>query len=302
MASRDRKTTPFPCFLLILPFFVFADRHSHDEMLRENVVIFTDPSSTNSTNCLMTSSNNGVKLVIFDKDGTLLDFNKMWLPWAANTVRLLEAATKLPVGPAVYKTLGVDPVKAKVSMGCLAEKTLTGVREDVALTLQTFGVNPIEAAAIVEGCVPEASTGATAPVCDLIFLFQTLKAMGIKLAVCTADSRTATMEQMRMLGVARLLDDIVCGNDVGVIPKPSPHCAMHICKRLGVDLKATIMVGDTIADLKMGRVAGLRASVAVMTGVGTRETLKEYTDYFLEDVSELPNLISNVMNEDTKRG
>ena len=41
------------------------------------------------------------------------------------------------------------------------------------------------------------------------------------------------------------------------------------------------MVGDTIADLKMGKVAGLRASVAVMTGVGTRETLAQYSDYFV---------------------
>lgn len=83
------------------------------------------------------------------------------------------------------------------------------------------------------------------------------------------------------------------------------------------------MVGDTIADLKMGKVAGLRASVAVMTGVGTRETLAQYSDYFvsfgvgahlhlgfidwfidfqLEDISELPQLISKTMNEDTKRG
>lgn len=42
-----------------------------------------------------------------------------------------------------------------------------------------------------------------------------------------------------------------------------------------------IMVGDTVADLKMGRVAGLRASIGVLTGVGTRESLKEYTDYFV---------------------
>ncbi|PIO60024.1 hypothetical protein TELCIR_18494 [Teladorsagia circumcincta] len=37
---------------------------------------------------------------------------------------------------------------------------------------------------------------------------------------------------MRFLGIASLLDDVVCGNDRGIIPKPSPHCAMQICKRL----------------------------------------------------------------------
>ncbi|CAB3408348.1 unnamed protein product [Caenorhabditis bovis] len=250
----------------------------------------------------MSYSNNGVKLIIFDKDGTLLDFHKMWLPYATTTVRLLEASTKMRVGPAIYKTLGVDPVAGKVSMGALAEKTLIGIREDISLTLQSFGILPIEADAIVQGCVPEASPGEMAPVCDLPKLFGTLKSMGIKIAVCTADSRPATMEQMNKLGVAEYLDDVVCGSDVGIVPKPSPHCAITICKRLNVGFKETLMVGDTIADLKMGRVAGLRASVAVMTGVGTRETLAEYSDYFLDDISGLPQLISKTMAEDTKRG
>ncbi|VDM73526.1 unnamed protein product [Strongylus vulgaris] len=62
------------------------------------------------------------------------------------------------------------------------------------------------------------------------------------------------------------------------------------------------MVGDTVADLKMGRVAGLRASVGVLTGVGNRDTLKEYTDYFLDNVSELPWLIATKINENMKRG
>ncbi|CAI5437416.1 unnamed protein product [Caenorhabditis angaria] len=248
----------------------------------------------------MTLNNNGVKLIIFDKDGTLLDFHKMWLPYAENTVQLLEKATKLNVGPAVYKTLGVDILAGKVSMGALAEKTLTGIREDVSLTLQTFGINPTEADSIVQGCVPEASPGQMAPVCDLPKLFEVLKSMGILIAVCTADSRAATIDQMNKLGVTRFLDDVVCGNDVGIVPKPSPHCAIQICKRLNVELKEALMVGDTIADLKMGKVAGLRASVAVMTGVGTRDTLKEYSDYFLDDVSGLPQLISKF--EDTKRG
>ncbi|XGW21871.1 hypothetical protein V3C99_004657 [Haemonchus contortus] len=244
---------------------------------------------------------NEVKLVIFDKDGTLVDFHRMWLPWAANTVKLLERATGRPVGPAVYKTLGVDPIQGKVSMGALAEKTLTGIRADVSVTLQQFGISAKDADSIVERGVPEASPGETAPTCDLPKLFRELRALGCKLALCTADSRAATEQQLRILGIASLLDDVVCGNDSGIIPKPSPLCAIQICKRLDVPLNQAIMVGDTTADLKMGRVAGLKASVAVLTGVGNRDNLKEYSDYFLENVSELPLLIAKI-NENTKRG
>lgn len=259
---------------------------------------------TMNNRCRMSNENNStVRLIIFDKDGTLLDFHKMWFPYALTTVQLMEEGTKKPVGAAIYKTLGVDPVTEKVSMGALAEKTLTGIREDIARTMQTFGYSQTEAAALVDTFVPEASPGEMVAVCDLPRLFQTLKAMGIKIAVCTADSRAATMDQMDRLGVTALIDDIVCGNDKGVVPKPSPHCAIQICKRLNVELKETLMVGDTIADLKMGRVAGLRASVAVMTGVGNRQTLAEYSDFFLEDISGLPELIMTTLKtEDTKRG
>ncbi|KJH46841.1 haloacid dehalogenase-like hydrolase [Dictyocaulus viviparus] len=183
------------------------------------------------------TADNEVKLVIFDKDGTLVDFHRMWLPWAAETVQLLETTTGRRVGPAVYKTLGVDPIQGKVSMGSLAEKTLIGIRADVSATLQKLGIPAIEADAIVEKAVPEASNGETAPVCDLQKLFRELRALGCKSALCTADSRTATEQQMRDLGIANLLDDVVCGNDPGIIPKPSPHCALQICKRLGVPLK-----------------------------------------------------------------
>ncbi|KAK6025357.1 haloacid dehalogenase-like hydrolase, partial [Ostertagia ostertagi] len=180
-----------------------------------------------------------------------------------------------------------------------------------------FGICAEDADAIVVRAVPEASTGQTAPVCDLQKLFRELRSLGCKLALCTADSRAATEQQMRLLGIASLLDDVVCGNDHGIIPKPSPHCAIQICKRLEVPLHQAIMVGDTIADLKMGRVAGLRASVGVLTGVGNRDTLKEYSDYFvsinflgklfilcddLDNVSELPLLIATKINQNTKRG
>ena len=131
-------------------------------------------------------------------------------------------------------------------MGALAEKTLTGIREDISLTLQTFGITPVEADAIVHGCVPEASPGEMSPVCDMPALFTTLKSMGINIAVCTADSRAATIDQMNKMGVVPFLDDVICGNDVGIVPKPSPHCAIQICRRLGVELKVFLHLRDML--------------------------------------------------------
>ncbi|GMT01500.1 hypothetical protein PENTCL1PPCAC_23674, partial [Pristionchus entomophagus] len=221
-----------------------------------------------------------IKLVIFDKDGTLVDFHSMWIPWAKATVAMLEKETGIACGAAVYKTLGVDPLTCKVSMGALAEKTLLGIRADVSKTLQSLGINQESADAICQVAVPEAvKDGVTRPVCDLPTLFESLARRGVRSAVCTADSRRATVNQLDMLGIAPYMDLVVCGNDQGIVPKPSPHCAIQICKKLGVELSEALMVGDTVADVKMGRVAGLRASVAC------------------EDVSELPMLIDKLNSE-----
>ena len=45
---------------------------------------------------------------------------------------------------------------------------------------------------------------------------------------------------MQILGIEHMLDDVVCGNDKGIIPKPSPHCAVQICKRVGVELDVSL--------------------------------------------------------------
>lgn len=75
-------------------------------------------------------------------------------------------------------------------MGSLAEKNLAGIRADVSMTLQMHhGIPGHEADKIVEFGVPEAANGQTHPVCDLRELLLELRSMGIKSALCTADSR-----------------------------------------------------------------------------------------------------------------
>lgn len=53
--------------------------------------------------------------------------------------------------------------------------------------------------------------------------------------------------------------------------KPSPRFLLDACDAFGVDLSASYMVGDKLADLECGWNAGVCASVLVRTGYG-RET------------------------------
>ncbi len=59
----------------------------------------------------------GIDLVAFDKDGTLIDFHAMWGGWARELGTRLEGATGRPVAGDVFAALGYDPVARTVAPG-----------------------------------------------------------------------------------------------------------------------------------------------------------------------------------------
>ena len=46
--------------------------------------------------------------------------------------------------------------------------------------------------------------------------------------------RASTMSTLKALGVERMVDLVVCGDDNGSKPKPDPDNALFICRQLGV--------------------------------------------------------------------
>ena len=51
------------------------------------------------------------------------------------------------------------------------------------------------------------------------------------------------------------------------------------------------MVGDTLADMGMGKSAKLGATIGVLSGVGGREELNPHADYLVKHVGELPSIL-----------
>jgi phosphoglycolate phosphatase len=60
---------------------------------------------------------------------------------------------------------------------------------------------------------------------------------------------------------------VVCADD-GVANKPAPDPVLHLCAALGVPPSRTAVVGDSPADIAMGRRAGAGLVVGVRTGIG----------------------------------
>ena len=81
-------------------------------------------------------------LIIFDKDGTLLDFDQMWGGWALEIARRLEQASGKPLIDLLSTTWGFDPITKHVEPdGELAGKTLAYLHDLTLNTLRSDGFN-----------------------------------------------------------------------------------------------------------------------------------------------------------------
>jgi N-acetyl-D-muramate 6-phosphate phosphatase len=64
------------------------------------------------------------------------------------------------------------------------------------------------------------------------------------------------------LGFAPLLDVVVCSEDAGV-RQPAPEVLLRACSQLGVDPRASLFVGDDLADVESAANVGMRTLQAL---------------------------------------
>jgi len=227
-------------------------------------------------------------LIIFDKDGTLIDFDAMWSGWMWALGRRLEANSGLPLATALYEAMGVDPISGRVSAdGRLAATPMAILRGLTAEVLRGCGLSPeaTESALAASWHIPD-PVALARPLADLNTLFGVLRGARIKIAIATTDDRTPTEATLVGLGVAGLVDVLLCADD-GVPVKPAPHMVWAACRATGVQPAQSVVVGDTVADMQMGRAAGAGLVIGVLSGVGNEAALKPHADWILASVEEL---------------
>jgi phosphoglycolate phosphatase-like HAD superfamily hydrolase len=230
----------------------------------------------------------GIDLLIFDKDGTLIEFHLMWGVWVDELAGRLEAEGGRPLRGGLYSLLGVDPETGLVhAHGLLAATPMSRIRELVEAYVVESGVPPQQAEAAVDAAWHAPDPVALAqPVTDLKALFARLRPRVALFAVATSDDRDPTERTLAALGIAGEMAALVCADD-GIANKPAPDPVLHLCRLLGVPPERTAVVGDSPADLRMARAAGAARTIGVLTGVADRDDLAPLADAVLSSVAEL---------------
>jgi HAD superfamily hydrolase (TIGR01509 family) len=192
------------------------------------------------------------------------------------------------VAARLFDAVRFDAATGRVDPGGpLAVATMAELRALTAELLRNEGLTAAQAEAVAEAAwfIPD-PVALARPLADLPALFERLRARGMRIAVATTDDRAPTLATLAALGVAPLVDALACGDDGRPI-KPAPDAILALCCELGIAPERAAMVGDTAADLRMGRAAGVGRNVGVLSGVGTADLLAPLADALLPSIAEL---------------
>ena len=228
-----------------------------------------------------------IRGILFDKDGTLLDYARSWLP--VNRELAEFAACGDPVLAArLLRETGMDPETGHVVPDSLLA---AGNTQEIAAGLVGAG-SPLDAESIVahlDGLFASAASRAV-PVTDLKAFFENLHGKGYKLGIASSDNERSIRHTAERFGFAHLVH-YVAGYDSGYGVKPEPGMVLGFSAATGLPVEEIAVVGDNNHDLHMGRAAGAGLNVGVLTGTGSRESLSAASDHCLNDITELESVL-----------
>jgi phosphoglycolate phosphatase-like HAD superfamily hydrolase len=207
---------------------------------------------------------NNIKLVVFDKDGTLIEFQNYWCKWAKSVViSLVELYESLPLEKkrpilrsrgfpedALYRFLGCNKLTGKVEnqkgalclgdMVIIKQAVLNFFRTYVNLSendLQEYFDNAFKKAIdAIEGDIKALGSNPG----DIKELFQELKDVGCNIAVFTSDVSYATYKALSVLGVNESFADnpdlILCSDSEcdRRFEKPSGDALRYLANQVGL--------------------------------------------------------------------
>ena len=210
-----------------------------------------------------------LKLAVWDVDGTLVDSR------ASIAGILQEAAVTVGVTPPTY-----DQVRQIV--GLSLKEAVEQMCPDLDPERAAIYAAEYKQTFVRHHAKPDFHEPlyAGADVC-----LRRLKAEGWLLGMATGKSRRGIDRNTAAYGWEGLFDASFCADDGP--SKPHPHMIQLNMDALGVDRRQTVMIGDTVHDIRMGRDAGIY-TIAVSWGFNTVEELQSVTPgHIVHDFDEL---------------
>lgn len=222
-----------------------------------------------------------VRAVLFDKDGTLFDFEATWNIWTGRLLQELSGGDET-LWEALARAILFDPETGGFLPGSPA---IAGTNIEVAKALAVHlpGTDPVRLERHLSERAAEAPLREAVPLDPYL---RGLASRGLALGVMTNDSEISARAHLDAVGVFGHFD-FVAGADSGYGAKPDPDPLWAFCNMVDVVPEQAVMVGDSAHDLVAARAAGM-IPVGVLTGLAPAEELASLARVVLPDIGHLP--------------
>lgn len=228
-----------------------------------------------------------ISAILFDKDGTLFDFQLTWGAWATAALAELSGGDDVLLA-AMADMLGYDTSTRKFRPDSFVIAGTSGEIADALASLlpgRTRDEILIEVDRLAASVIPVEAV-------PLDPFLTKLRALGYPLGIATNDSEAVARSNLDHCQIRHHFDFVV-GADSGHGGKPGPGMLTAFARHTGLPATEIAMVGDSLHDLKAGRAAGM-VNVAVLTGVATEAELAPFADHVLPDVGHLPEVLGGL--------
>lgn len=231
-----------------------------------------------------------IKGILFDKDGTLLDYDESWLPVNRELARIASQGDAV-LADQLLAACGMDPLTGHIVPDSLLA---AGNTRQIAEGLVVAGskVEVVELTIKLDELFSNAAEFSV-PVTDLAAFFGRLHDRGFKLGIASSDNERSIRLMAQRFGFVEFVD-YIAGYDSGFGSKPEAGMVLGFCNATGLKPAEVAVVGDNNHDLHMGHNAEAGLKVAVLTGTGSRESLAAASDYCLNDITELEDLLRDL--------
>jgi len=201
-----------------------------------------------------------IKAVVFDLDGTIIDFNLDFRAARAEVIEFLGTQgfprSLFSLNESVFEML--KKVEISMKNSGKNQKEFSKLRENVLALLEKYEMESANSTTLIPG---------------ILEALKALKQMKLKLALFTVNSKKSTNYILDSFRLKDYFDAVITRDSVPTV-KPNPVHLETALKKLRVKPTEAVVVGDSIWDMKSAQELHVFA-IGVTYGVSTTDELTQ---------------------------
>lgn len=221
-----------------------------------------------------------IKAVIFDIDGTLVNFT---LDYKTSRAEVIEYLTKQGFPQSLFsikENIFEMLKKAEIYMRNNGEKESKAkiVRKRVFSIAERHEMEAANATQMLPG---------------VLETLKTLKNMGLQMAVFTMNGEKSTNHIIRTFRLKQFFDATITRESVSAVKPDSAHLEA-VLSALNIKPEEAIVVGDSVLDVKCARELNV-TGIGITTGISSpKELTYAGASYLISSFTEIPMLIQQL--------